>query len=108
MTTMTMPTAADDVTAEWLTSVTDFDIAAVRPELIGVGIGVTSAVYRLHLEGSSCPDTMIMKMPALDPAAVFTSTVLRMYHREVGFYNHLAADAPIRVRRASSCDARYE
>ena len=97
MSIATMPTSADDVTAEWLSSVTDFDIASARPELIGVGIGVTSAVYRVHLDGPSCPDTIIMKMPALDPAAVFTSTVLRMYHREVGFYNHLADQSPIRV-----------
>lgn len=97
MTTATMPTSADDVTAEWLSSVTGFDITSARPELIGVGVGVTSAVYRLHLEGPSCPATMIMKMPALDPAAVFTSTILRMYHREVAFYSHLADESPIRT-----------
>jgi hypothetical protein len=97
MSIATMPTSADDVTAEWLSSVTDFEIDSARVELIGVGVGVTSAVYRLHLEGPSCPDTMILKMPALDPAAVFTSTLLRMYHREVGFYNHLAEQSPIRV-----------
>ena len=97
MSTATIPTSPDDVTAEWLSSVTDFDIASARTELIGVGIGVTSAVYRMHLEGPSCPESIIMKMPALDEAAVFTSTVLRMYHREVGFYNHLASDSPIRV-----------
>ncbi len=97
MSTTTMPAAADDVTAEWVSSVTDFDVSAVRPEQIGVGIGVSSALYRLHLEGPSCPDTIVLKLPALDPSAVFTSTVLRMYHREVGFYAHLACDAPIRV-----------
>lgn len=97
MSTMTMPTSADDVTAEWLSSVTGFGIDQVRPELIGVGIGVTSAVYRLHLAGPSCPTNIVMKLPALDEAAVFTSTVLRIYHREVGFYQHLAADSPIRV-----------
>lgn len=97
MSTATIPASADEVTVEWLNSVIDFDIASARNELIGVGIGVTSAVYRVHLEGPSCPESIIMKMPALDEAAVFTSTVLRMYHREVGFYNQLAHQSPIRV-----------
>ena len=38
-----------------------------------------------------------MKLPALDEAAVFTSTILRMYTREAGFFAELAADAPLRV-----------
>jgi hypothetical protein len=98
--TIDIPSNADDVTAEWLGRVTGFDIDGARPELIGVGVGVTSAVYRLHLSGPSCPASMVMKLPALDPAAVFTSTVLRMYHREVGFYNHLADQSPIRVPKS--------
>jgi hypothetical protein len=76
-----LPTSGEEVTAEWLTGVTDFEVTSVRSEPIGVGIGVSSAVYRLHLEGPSCPTSLVMKGPALDPAAVFTSTVLRMYHR---------------------------
>jgi Ser/Thr protein kinase RdoA (MazF antagonist) len=41
--------------------------------------------------------TVVLKLPALDPAAVFTSTVLRMYEREVTFFNDLAHEAPVRV-----------
>jgi aminoglycoside/choline kinase family phosphotransferase len=40
---------------------------------------------------------VIVKLPALDEAAVFTSTVLSMYRREVSFFNELAASAPIQV-----------
>ena len=40
---------------------------------------------------------MIVKLPALDEAAVFTSTILRMYIREVAFFNELASESPVRV-----------
>jgi hypothetical protein len=97
MANVRIPSSVDDVSAPWLAQATGFDIDTAEAELIGVGIGVTSAVYRVHLTGPSCPGTLVMKLPALDEAAVFTSTVLRMYHREVGFFNHLADQSPIRV-----------
>jgi aminoglycoside/choline kinase family phosphotransferase len=49
-----------------------------------------------------------VKLPALDEAAVFTSTVLSMYLREVRFFDQLAGQSPIRVpacHHASSDDA---
>ena len=44
-----------------------------------------------------------MKLPALDEAAVFTSTMLRMYTREAGFFGELAHQAPLRVPAATTC-----
>jgi hypothetical protein len=64
---------------------------------IGVGVGVSSALYRVRLTGDGCPETVIVKLPALDEAAVFTSTMLRMYLREVAFFRELSHMAPIRV-----------
>ena len=40
---------------------------------------------------------MVVKLTAIDPNAVFTSTVLRMYIREAKFFNELADDMPVRV-----------
>ncbi len=92
-----IPASIDEVTEEWLTQVTGLAIESVDVEQIGVGIGVSSALYRLRLRGPGCPDSVIVKLPALDPAADFTSTMLRMYIREVRFFEELAARSPVRV-----------
>ncbi len=94
-----MPTTIDEVTSVWLTETTGWDIEAATTEQIGVGIGVSSAVYRVHLRGAGSPETVVVKLPALDPAAVFTSTMLRMYLRETQFFLKLAHQTPIRVPR---------
>lgn len=104
----TIPASIDDVTATWLAEVTGLPVEAVGIEQIGMGIGVSSALYRAHLDtGSGLPTSVVIKLPALDDAAVFTSTVLSMYRREVTFFNELASGAPIRVPRChhASVDA---
>lgn len=92
-----IPSSIDGVTVGWLREATGFDIESLDAEQIGVGIGVSSAVYRVRLHGAGCPESVVVKLPALDDAAVFTSTVLRMYIREAGFFNNLASDSPIKV-----------
>ena len=103
-----IPTSIDEVTAQWMSDATSWNITGVRNELIGVGVGVSSAVYRSHLTGTGCPSTVIIKMPALDPNAVFTSTVLRMYIREVKFFKTLAKDVPFRVSTSYYGDVNEE
>jgi hypothetical protein len=98
--TTTIPSSIDEVTAEWLSAATGWQVTSARNEIIGVGVGVASAVYRSHLTGSGCPKSVIVKMPALDPNATFTSTVLRMYIREVKFFKTLAKDMPFRVSKS--------
>ena len=97
MTELAIPTSIEEVTADWLAEATGFAIESVRPQRIGEGIGVSSAIYRAHLHGASCPQTVVVKLPSLDEAAVFTSTMLRMYIREVRFFAELAPLAPLRV-----------
>lgn len=92
-----IPQAIGDVTATWLRDVTGLDVRSFEHELIGQGIGVSSSVYRVHLTGSECPASVVVKLPALDDAALFTSTILRMYIREVGFFGQLAGASPVRV-----------
>jgi hypothetical protein len=93
----TIPSSIAEVTAGWLSDVCGFDVQSATAEQIGAGIGVSSALYRMTLEGSGCPETVVVKLPALDEAAVFTSTILRMYIREVGFFAELASQSPVRV-----------
>jgi hypothetical protein len=94
-----IPSSIDEVTTSWLSEVMAAEVRSHTVEHIGKGIGVSSAVYRLHLDGDGCPDTVVAKVPALDEAAVFTSTILRMYIREARFFAELAHEAPIRVPR---------
>lgn len=101
-----IPTTVGEITPGWLADATGLDVQAADIEQIGVGVGVSSALYRARLSGPGCPATVVLKLPALDEAAVFTSTVLRMYTREAGFFGQLADQAPIRVPRClhASCD----
>jgi Phosphotransferase enzyme family len=92
-----IPTSIDDITAAWLSAATGLDVHAAEIEQIGVGVGVSSAVYRARLTGVGCPETVVVKLPALDDAAVFTSTMLRMYTREARFFGELAHLAPLRI-----------
>lgn len=95
-----IPSSIDDVTAPYLAEVTGLPITGVRAEQIGAGVGVIGAVYRAHLEGEGCPPSIVVKLPGLDEAAVFTGSVLRMYIREVRFYDRMAERVPVRVPEA--------
>jgi hypothetical protein len=93
-----IPSSIDEITAAWMSEAIGHDVSSIAVEQIGMGIGVSSALYRVELTGSeACPASVVVKLPALDEAAVFTSTILRMYIREVGFFDQLASKSPVRV-----------
>jgi hypothetical protein len=91
-----VPQSIDDVTPAWISAATGWNVTDLQTEQIGVGIGVSSAVYKARLTGEGCPKSIVIKQPALDPAAVFTSTMLRMYIREVRYFTTLAPISPMR------------
>lgn len=103
-----IPTSIAGVDARWLSEATGFDVTAAAIERIGVGIGVSSAVYRATLTGTNCPSSVIVKLPALDEGAAFTSTVLRMYIREVQFFKTLAKDCPFKTPASYYGDVNEE
>ncbi len=92
-----IPGVIGDVDAMWLKSELGWDVDSIEVQQIGAGIGVSSALYRLKLSGSNCPSSVVVKLPALDEAAVFTSTMLRMYIREANFFVSLCNEMPIGV-----------
>ena len=104
----TIPTSIDEVTAPWLSAATGWDVSTLAAEQIGVGVGVASALYRATLTGQRCPASVIIKLPALDEAAVFTSTMLRMYIREVGFFRSLVTQSPLRAPKPFVCELDEE
>ena len=95
-----IPSSIDDVTASWLREATGLAVTSARAEQIGAGIGVIGAVYRVHLEGDGVPPAVVVKLQGLDEAAAFTGTMLRMYIREVRFYDRMASRVPVRVPNA--------
>ena len=92
-----IPSSINDVTAGWVAEATGLDVTDIDVELIGVGVGISSAAYRLTLTGNDVPHTLVMKLPALDGAALFTASMLGMYTREVRFFDELSSLSPIRV-----------
>jgi hypothetical protein len=94
---MSIPKHPDDITVDWLNEHLGWDVSRVDVHEIGAGLGVSSAVYRARLTGTDVPESVVVKLTAVDPAAAFTSTVLRMYTREAKFFNTFAHDLPIRV-----------
>ena len=95
-----IPSSINDVNAEWLAEATGLNIKTADIGIIGVGVGVASAVYRAKITGENCPASVIIKVPALDEAAVFTSSILRMYSREVRFFKSLAKECPVITPRS--------
>ena len=100
-----LPSTAAEIDASWLADATGLRVDHAELERIGVGVGVASALYRARLAGEGCPPSVVVKLPALDEAAVFTSTVLKMYLREVRFFTTLRHMCPVRTPRCWYGDA---
>jgi hypothetical protein len=94
---MTIPNGPDGLTPQWFEENLGWKVTAVDVVEIGAGIGVSSAVYRATLTGDDIPASVVVKLVAIDPAAAFTSQVLKFYKREVQFFERLADDAPVRT-----------
>lgn len=100
-----IPAGIDEVTPQWLSAAMAADLGGatvigVEPTLIGEGVGIASAVYRVALtldDPTVGPGSVVVKLPALDEAAHFTSTAIRMYHREVSFFGEVAPTCPFGV-----------
>lgn len=103
-----IPSSIAEINAQWLSAATGFGVTSATFEHIGIGIGVSSAVYRATLTGTNCPPSVIVKLPALDEGAVFTSTMLRMYIREVRFFDILAKDCPFKIPASYYGDVNEE
>jgi hypothetical protein len=102
MTTAAIPTAMDDVTAEWLT-------AAVGPAFAGatvtdverrqIGTGQIADSVRLSLTWDppdAGPPSLVAKVTSASEASRQAAISTRTYEVEVGFYSQLADRLPVR------------
>lgn len=111
MTTLTIPTGVQRMTAAWLTdalrstetiapatSVSSFD-----HEIIGAGAGFIGQLARVSLTHDrpdpAAPASLIAKYPTLDPAGREIGMMFRFYERESRFFAEIAQDVPVRVPR---------
>ena len=103
------PRAASELTADWLTHVLasagaiapGSRIRNLRVERIAEGVGFASFLYRAHLDlENDGPATVIIKWPTDYAAYLELSQSIRLYEREVAFYNEVAPAAPVSAPRA--------
>jgi hypothetical protein len=101
---MTIPRTIDDVTAAWCAEALGRPVAAVKATQIAAGVGLVGQLHRLELAvDDDGPTTMIAKLAAPTDEGRFVATVLNMYGREVGFYDELSAQAPVRAPACYFC-----
>src|SRR5438132_13257052 len=105
---LSMPIAIDDIDASWLTAALAsrlperVEVRSFSVETIGTGVGLMGLLYRLTVEYDgdgehAAPPTVIVKLPVLIDATRQVAVAYRLYEKEVAFYCHRAAEAPLRT-----------
>jgi hypothetical protein len=84
-----------DLSPQWLSHALDFEVRGVTCERVGTG--QTAATYRLALDASDGPSTLVAKVAGGDAAA--RQLVANGYRAEVGFYTHLVGSLDVRTPR---------
>lgn len=105
-----IPASSSEITAGWLNEVLDAgDIADVKVEGLGTGLGLLGEVTRLQLSyadtgDESRPATLIAKTPSPAPENAFVAQLMGFYHREVSFYRELAGTIDVRTPQCFHAD----
>jgi len=86
-----------EVTVDWLSEIMAQELEGIRCDEIGDGL--VGMNLRVHLSGGDpeLPESVVVKLPSLDPTSRATGVALRTYEREVKFYTELAETVSIRV-----------
>jgi hypothetical protein len=105
---MELTATTKDITVEWLNEVLhengflgNSNIVSLKHEVIGVGEGYTGDIARIYLtydnDSQQLPSTIIAKLPTSFEPARSMCLQLRIYEREIQFYNEIASSSPIRT-----------
>jgi hypothetical protein len=108
-----IPTGVDDITADWLNHVLGNDdsfgtITSIGIEHFGEGVGILGELARItitYADGHTGPATIVAKCQSPSPENQMLATVMGFYLREVNFYRHLADDVDLRVPHPYHADA---
>ncbi len=93
------------ITPAWLNAVLASalgDARVVAVKTARVGTGHVGDSFRLTLDfdrPTYAPASLVAKLPSADPASRATAVAMRTYEVEVGFYQELARQLPIRTPR---------
>ena len=98
------PNASDELRLAWLSSVlsanSESNIESFDVEDIGTGVGVFGEIVRLKLTWSpsdaKLPNWVVAKFPSQDAQNLEVAAGLKIYPREVGFFERLAQVTPLR------------
>ena len=74
-------------------------VESFQIESIGFGEGYMSDLYRITLQGTGLPATVILKRPSGDPERLELATRFNSYGREQHFYRELSEHSAIRSPR---------
>ena len=97
-----IPKTRADVTRDWLAEVlldcniigAASQLKSLRHEPMGEGVGMMSAISRLHLEwegdADGLPEHLVIKIPAGNKANRAVAEQFNLYRKEVGYYRDLA------------------
>ena len=93
-----VPARPEDVDAAFLEGVLNAKIASVSHQAIGNGLVGDSARFDItYANGNDGPASLAGKFPAADETSRTTAKTLRLYQKEVGFYQHIAPHVAIRT-----------
>jgi len=87
----------DDITTTWLSEILGGAVDSMSSERIGDGLVGMNLRVRLAGAEPGLPESVVIKMPSLDPVSRATGSSLRNYEREVRFYLDIAPTVEISV-----------
>ena len=96
--TLTIPTSADDLTAEWLSDAIACGGTVTDLSRRAVGTGQVADSIRCSLTWdppAAGPDTVVVKVTSSNEASRAAAASTRTYEVEVGFYRDLADTLPV-------------
>ena len=99
-----VPNSSAELSLAWLNSVLSANCESIIESFdvqdIGTGVGVFGEIVRLKLTWGSpdakLPKTVVAKFPSRDAQNLEVAAGLKIYPREVGFFERLAAATPLR------------
>lgn len=108
MTGLPLPANSAAITVEWLNEAlgqTDITcgatISAFEREVIGEGAGFVGELTRIKLTYdrlvASAPASLVAKLPTADEAFRSLALLLRLYEREIHFYEEIASEVELRT-----------
>ena len=109
-----MPSESSELTADWFTAILSqsdqsIHVDTVQVEPIGVGSGMMSGLFRVHLDSPTpaAPGSVVVKLPTRNAQNRAVAVAFDNYRREVAFYRRAAAHCSMRTPHAywAECSA---